>query len=67
MTVFFNGPDGEGGGAVSCDCGDGSLLIPVGTNPLWLLSSHTRIDIRIEGCKRVQDITVEEVSYYHLK
>lgn len=67
MTVSFNGPDGEGGEAVSCDCGDGSLLIPVGTNPLWLLSSHTRIDIRIEGCKRVQDITVEEVSYYHLK
>ena len=30
-------------------------------------SSHTRIDMRIEGCRKPEEITVEEVAYYHLK
>lgn len=66
MTVSWNNKKGDGG-AVNCDCGDGCLLIPVGVNPSWLLSSHTRIDMRIEGCRKPEEITVEEVAYYHLK
>ena len=66
MTVSWNNTKGDGG-AVNCDCGDGCLLIPVGVNPSWLLSSHTRIDMRIEGCRKPEEITVEEVAYYHLK
>lgn len=66
MTVSWNNAEGDGG-AVNCDCGDGSLLIPVGINPSWLLSSHTQIDMRVEGCGKPEEIMVEEVAYYHLK
>lgn len=66
LTLSFNSLEGEGG-ALSCDCGDGALLIPVGINPLWLLSSHTQVAIRIEGCERPREVTVEEVAYYRLK
>lgn len=66
IKVSWNSLEGEDG-AVYCDCGDGNLLIPVGINPLWLLSSHTQIEMQIEGCSRPEEIAVEEVSYYHLK
>lgn len=66
IRISWNDVEGEGG-AIYCDCGDGNLLIPVGVNPLWLLSSHTQIEVRLEDCGRAGETTVEEVSYYRLK
>ena len=66
MTVSWSSMEGEGG-AITCDCGNGALLIPVGINPSWLLSSHMQMDMQIEGCKKPEEMMVEEVSYYHLK
>lgn len=57
VTVYFSD-----GNEVSCDIGNGKLLIPVGANNRWLLNDIGFFSVRITGLSDNADITFNEVK-----
>ena len=56
VTVYFSD-----GNEVSCDIGNGKLLIPVGANNRWLLNDIGFFSVRVTGLSDNADITFNEV------
>lgn len=52
---------------IICDCGDGNLLIPVGSNASWLIGEHTDFEIVLEKSQIAGNVELKEFAFYHLK
>ena len=52
------------GAAVSCQTGDGTLLIPLGMNACWLLGENSQISLQFYDAQNsvIADIPLEELS-----